>query len=56
MSDLYQAGLIATLHRLGQPNLERLEQALAATPRPIPSRLSCPASTPNCRGPCSAGL
>ncbi|HOY60863.1 MAG TPA: glycosyl transferase, partial [Verrucomicrobiota bacterium] len=28
MSDFFQTGAVATLHRLGRPNVERLEQEL----------------------------
>jgi len=37
MSDFYQTGVVSTLHRLGQPNLEALEAALSehAKHRPI---------------------
>lgn len=37
MSDFYQVGVIATLHRLGRPNLDRIESELSvyAAQRPI---------------------
>lgn len=37
MSDFYQTGVVATFHRLGQPNLDRLEEELSwyAVGRPI---------------------
>lgn len=43
MSDFHQSGVIATLHRLGPPNLEALEAELEKTsgPRPIALVLPC---------------
>ena len=37
MSDFYQVGVVATFHRLGKPNLDRMEEELSwyAVERPI---------------------
>lgn len=43
MADLYQTGVIATIHRLGQPNLERLERELQRYARQRPIALVLPA-------------
>ena len=42
MSDFHQTAIISTLHRLGQPNLERLESELAAYSRDFPIALVLP--------------
>ncbi|RMH03000.1 MAG: glycosyl transferase [Nitrospirae bacterium] len=43
MADFYQSGMITTLHRLGAPNVERLEQELCeyATSHPVALVLPC---------------
>ena len=43
MADFYQTGSISTLHRLGSPNLERLESELSeyAETQPIALVLPC---------------
>ena len=42
MSDFFQTGAIATLHRLGQPNLKRLEEELEAFVKETPIALVLP--------------
>ncbi|MBM3882522.1 MAG: glycosyl transferase [Verrucomicrobia bacterium] len=42
MSDFFQTGAIATLHRLGQPNVKRLEQELTEFARETPIALVLP--------------
>lgn len=43
MSDFYQTGMVATLHRLGQPKLEQLEQQLERFAEQQPITLVLPA-------------
>src|SRR3990167_9357919 len=56
MADFYQTGLIATLHRLGQPNLERLEQELADHGKTNPIALVLPCLYSELEGPALAGI
>lgn len=56
MSDFYQTGLIATLHRLGQPNLERLEQELADHGKTNPIALVLPCLYSELQGPALSGI
>jgi glucosyl-3-phosphoglycerate synthase len=42
MSDFFQTGAVATLHRLGQPNVHRLEQELAQFAEETPIALVLP--------------
>jgi glucosyl-3-phosphoglycerate synthase len=42
MGDFYQTGLVATFHRLGRPNLERLESELLGFARQRPMALVLP--------------
>lgn len=56
MSDFYQTGLIATLHRLGQPNLERLEQELADHGKTNPIALVLPCLYSELEGPALSGI
>jgi len=56
MSDFYQTGLIATLHRLGQPNLERLEQELADHGKTNPIALVLPCLYSELQGPALGGI
>ncbi len=56
MSDFYQTGLIATLHRLGQPNLERLERELAEHSRTNPIALVLPCLYAELQGPALGGI
>ena len=42
MSDFFQTGAIATLHRLGQPNVARLEQELEQFVQETPIALVLP--------------
>jgi glucosyl-3-phosphoglycerate synthase len=45
VSDFFQNGAIATLHRLGAPNVEQLEQQLAAFTKETPIALVLPCHT-----------
>ncbi len=56
MADFYQTGLIATLHRLGQPNLERLEQELADHGKTNPIALVLPCLYSELEGPALGGI
>ena len=56
MADFYQTGLIATLHRLGQPNLERLEQELADHGKTNPIALVLPCLYSELQGPALGGI
>jgi len=42
MSDFYQTGIVATLHRLGQDSLEKLESKLERYARERPIALVLP--------------
>ena len=42
MADFYQSGVVTTLHRLGKPNLERLESELLKFSRTRPITLILP--------------
>ena len=56
MADFYQTGLIATLHRLGQPNLEKLEQELADHGKTNPIALVLPCLYSELQGPALGGI
>ena len=56
MADFYQTGLIATLHRLGRPNLERLEQELADHGKTNPIALVLPCLYSELEGPALGGI
>jgi glucosyl-3-phosphoglycerate synthase len=56
MSDFYQSGSIATLHRLGKPNLELLEQELAEHARTSPIALVLPCLYSELEGPALGGI
>ena len=43
MADFYQTGIIITLHRLGKPNLERIEVELVEFSKQRPIALVLPA-------------
>ncbi len=51
MSDFYQTGIITTLHSLGKPSLERLEQELRGYGRTRPIALVLPALYSEFEGP-----
>ena len=57
MADFHQTGVISTLHRLGQPDLTRLERELVSysDDRPIALVLPSPVS-PRLRGPALKGI
>jgi glucosyl-3-phosphoglycerate synthase len=42
MSDFYQNGVVTVLHRLGEPNIDRLEQELERHARTTPIALVLP--------------
>ncbi len=56
MADFYQTGAITTLHRLGQPNLERLEQELAEHAQSYPIALVLPSLYSELEGPAMGGI
>lgn len=56
MADFHQAGAIATLHRLGQPNLERLEQELTEYAKIQPIALVLPCLYSELEGPALGGI
>ena len=56
MSDFYQTSSIATLHRLGRPNLELLEQELAEHARTCPIALVLPCLYSELEGPALGGI
>ncbi len=56
MSDFYQASSIATLHRLGRPNLELLEQELTGHARACPIALVLPCLYSELEGPALDGI
>ena len=56
MSDFYQTGSIATLHRLGQPNCERLETELAEHAAANPIALVLPCLYSELEGPALGGI
>ncbi len=56
MADFYQTGAITTLHRLGQPNLERLEQELAEHAQGYPIALVLPSLYSELEGPAMGGI
>ena len=51
MSDFYQAGVVTTLHRLGPPNVERLERELVPLVRERPVTLVLPSLFSELEGP-----
>src|SRR5512144_2742404 len=56
MSDFYQTGIITTLHRLGQPSLERLEMELWEHSRVRPIALVLPALYSEFEGKAMPGI
>ncbi len=56
MSDFYQTSSITTLHRLGTPNLELLEQELAEHARTCPIALVLPCLYSELEGPALGGI
>jgi len=56
MADFYQTGSIATLHRLGAPNLDQLERALADHARTYPIALVLPCLYSELEGPALGGI
>ncbi len=51
MSDFYQTGVVTTLHRLGPPNVERLERELVPLVRERPLALVLPSLFSELNGP-----
>ncbi len=51
MSDFYQTGVVTTLHRLGPPNVERLERELVRLVRERPVTLVLPSLYSELEGP-----
>jgi glucosyl-3-phosphoglycerate synthase len=56
MADFHQTGVITTLHRLGAPELERLEQALVSYSSRRPIALVLPCLYAETRGPALKGI
>jgi glucosyl-3-phosphoglycerate synthase len=56
MSDFHQGGVISTLHRLGRPNLERLEAELLRHSRTRPVALVLPCMISELHGPGLKGI
>jgi glucosyl-3-phosphoglycerate synthase len=56
MADFYQSGTIATLHRLGRPNLELLEQELVEHAKTCPIALVLPCLYSELEGPALDGI
>ncbi len=56
MSDFYQTGMVATLHRLGSPDVERLEESLLAFSRLRGVTLVLPSLFSELAGPALAGI
>jgi glucosyl-3-phosphoglycerate synthase len=56
MSDFHQGGAIATLHRLGRPNVERLEAELLRHSRTRPIALVLPCMISELNGPGLKGI
>ena len=56
MSDFYQTGTIATLHRLGASNLDQLERELAEHSRTNPVALVLPCLYSELEGPALGGI
>ena len=56
MSDFYQTGLVATFHRLGAPQLERIEDQLASFAPQRPMALVLPALYSEVESPALPGI
>ncbi len=56
MTDFHQSGSITTLHRLGRPNVERLERELLEHSRVRPVALVLPCLFSELRGPALKGI
>lgn len=56
MSDFYQHGTIATLHRLAMPDMGKLEQELAGTAHHRPITLVLPSLYSEVEGPAMSGI
>ena len=56
MSDFHQSGVITTLHRLGPPGLERMEEELLAHSRTRPISLVLPCLVSEMQGPGLKGI
>ncbi len=56
MSDFYQTGMVATLHRLGTPDVERLEESLLAFSRMRGVTLVLPSLFSELAGPALGGI
>lgn len=56
MADFHQGGAITTLHRLGEPNLERLEEELRHHARTRPIALVLPCLVSELQGPGLKGI
>jgi glucosyl-3-phosphoglycerate synthase len=56
MADFYQTGSIATLHRLGEPNLDQLEKELTEHAQGNPIALVLPCLYAELQGPALAGI
>jgi glucosyl-3-phosphoglycerate synthase len=56
MADFYQTGSIATLHRLGRPNLDQLEKELEEHARDNPIALVLPCLYSELEGPALQGI
>jgi glucosyl-3-phosphoglycerate synthase len=56
MADFHQSGSITTLHRLGRPDVERLEEELLQHSRVRPVALVLPCLFSELRGPALKGI
>lgn len=56
MADFHQTGVITTLHRLGTPDLERIEAEIEACARVRPVALVLPCLHSDARGPALKGI
>ena len=56
MGDFHQGGVITTLHRLGRPKVERMEEELLSTSRSRPIALVLPCLVSELQGPGLKGI
>jgi len=56
MTDFYQTGIITTLHKLGKPSIERLEEELRGFSKTRPIALVLPALYSEFEGPAMPGI
>ena len=56
MADFYQTGIVTTLHRLGKPNLEKIEAELEVYSQVRPIGLVLPALFSDVKGEAMKGI